>query len=201
MCRMMIACMVAAGLTGAGGCGSPTVHPASTSGALVADPGIVGEWAASEPLGMRAVIEAVATDAKGPSYAASLTVHDKGEFKAAMGLELTLTEVGASRYADLFLARADRDKLVGTYGFLAVPVHQVMKIDRDGDTLTVRSFRGDWLEGHSDGDQLAHERVGVGGGDVVMITAPTDQLRDLLARHADDPQAFGDPIVFHRIRN
>jgi hypothetical protein len=177
------------------------LHPAATSGTLFADPGLVGEWAATEPLQVRAAVAAASSDAKGPSYTASLTVYDKGELKTEMTLELMLTDVGSIRVADLFLARPDRDKLVGMYGFLAIPVHQVMKTDRDGDTLTVRPFRGDWLASHTDGGAVTHDRVAVGGGEVVMVTAPTERLRDLLVRHADDPRAFGDPIVFHRIKN
>lgn len=201
MCyRVIQTCVAAAVLPVVGGCGSPMLHSAATQGSRVADPGMVGEWAASEPLELHAVITAATSDTEGASYAATLTVHDQGEFKTALGLELTLTDVDSRRFADLFLARPDRDKIVGDYGFLAIPVHQVMKIDRDGDTLTVRSLQGDWLAGHTDGAAFTHERVAVGGGKVVMITAPTERLRDLLTRHADDPAAFGDPIVFHRLK-
>lgn len=192
-------CVVVAVLTVVGGCGSPMLNSAATTGSLVADPGMVGEWAASEPLQVRAVIEAADSNTKGPSYAASLTVHDRGEFKTSMSLELTLTDLDSTRYADLFLARPDGDKLVGAYGFMAIPVHQIMRIVRDGDTLTVRQFQGSWLEGRAEGVEYTHDRVAVGGGEVVMITAPTDKLKDLLVRHASDPAAFGDPIVFRRI--
>jgi hypothetical protein len=182
-----------------GACGSPALHSAATSGTLIADPEVVGAWATDEPLQIRAVISPAGSDAKG--YTASLTVHNKGEFKTALNLDLLLTEIGSARYADLFLAQPERDKLVNNYGFLIVPVHQVMKLERDGNTLTVRPFRGDWLETHTDGQPGSHDRVAVGGGEVLMITAPTERLRDLLARHADDPRAFGDPIVFHRARD
>jgi hypothetical protein len=188
-------------LVGLSGCGSPLLHPASTVNDSVADAGIIGEWTATAPMQLRAVITAGPADSSGCPYAATLTVHDKGEFRTALGFELMLTDIGSSRYADLFLARPDRDKLLGAYGFLAVPVHQVMKVDRDGDTLTVRPFRGDWLESQTQGvgeRTFTHDRVAVGGGDVVMITARTEQLRDLLSRHSADPAAFGDPIVFHR---
>lgn len=77
------------------------------------------------------------TDGAGGPYMVALTVQHEGESKTSLTLELTLTEIDGPRYADLFLARAERDRLVGTYGFLAVPVHQVMKLSRDGDELRV----------------------------------------------------------------
>lgn len=184
-----------------GGCGSPMLHSAAAPGTAVADPDLIGEWASSEPLQVRAVIVPPAPGAPANASSASLTVHDKGEFRTALTIELALTEIRGVRFADLFLARPERDKLVGAYGFLVVPVHQVVKVERDGDTLTVRQFRGDWLETHADGPAYAHDRVAVGGGEVVMITAETARLRDLLAAHADDPAAFSEPIVFRRVRN
>lgn len=183
----------------AGGCGTPTVHPSAAPGTVVADPGLPGEWAADEPLQLRAMIRPAMSDGKSAAYTASLTVHDKGEFKTALGLELTLTEIETVRFVDLFPARPDRDRLVGMYGFLAVPVHQVMRIDRDGDTMTVRPLLADRPEDRADGAPVSRERIVVGGGEIAMITASTRRLRDLLAEHANDPAAFGDPIVFRRI--
>lgn len=201
MRRIIGFCALAAVMSGSPGCGSPMLHPASTPETRVADPGIVGEWTASEPMRIHAVIDAAPPGADGPAYTASLTIHDKGEFRTAIGLDVSLTMIGASRFVDLFLARPDRDRLVNTYGFLVVPVHQVMKFDRDADTLTVRPFRGDWLESQAEGAAAPHDRVAVGGGEVVMMTATTERLREFLLRHADDPRAFGDPVVFHRVRN
>jgi hypothetical protein len=192
--------VVAAGFVavGATGCGSPFLHSAAVVSTL--DPGLSGEWASSEPVEVRAVIASShSIDAGGEGYNVSLTVHDKGEIKTTLQLDLMLTEIGGSGYMDLFLARPERDKLVGAYGFLAIPVHQTMKFVRTGDTLTVWSFRGDWLDDYAPRDDFSHERVTVGGAEVPMVTASTDRIRRLLAQHGDDPNAFANPMVFHRI--
>lgn len=181
------------------GCGSATLQPAFHGGTAVSDPEIVGEWAAEAPLQVRAMIRPADTDGGAASYPVSLTVHEKGEFRAAMSLDLTLTQIESTRFADLFLARSNRDKLVGMYGFLAVPVHQIMKIERDGDTMTLRSFRVNRLEGLADAAPIWHERVVVGGGVVEMVTVRTKALRELLARNAGNAAAFADPIVFRRV--
>jgi hypothetical protein len=191
--------LLAVSILTAAGCGSPFLQPVANSATW--DPGLVGEWTASDPVQARVVIAQASGEAAAGGYTVSLTVHDKGEFKTALNLDLTLSEVGSGRYLDLFLSQPERDKLVGAYGFLAIPVHQVMKMERDGDKLTVRSFRGDFLEAQNGPASIAHDRIVVGGGDVVIVTAPTEQVKDLLSQHADDPLAFGDPIVFHRVKN
>jgi hypothetical protein len=146
----------------------------------------------------RAVIAPLQDEPNGRGYTLSLTVYNDQRVQAALTIDLLLTDVGKTRYADLFLSRPERDKLVGEYGFLAVPVHQVMKITRDGDTLTVWPFHSDWLEDRTTSAAFSHDRVTIGGGDVSVVTASTDQIRELLARYGADAKAFSDPIQFHR---
>jgi hypothetical protein len=176
------------------GCGSPFIHSPVT-GVPVQDPELAGEWAATEPLQMRATI---VPGGSNEPYALSLVVHDKGELKTALALELSLTQIDGARFANLFLSRAERDKLVNSHGFLVIPVNQVLKLSREGGTLTVRPFQGDFVKGQA-GIGARQERVAVGGGEVTLITAPAESVRELLARNANNPAAFGDPIVFQRV--
>lgn len=180
------------------GCGSPFLHSAAGSGPAIQDDGLTGEWTKIGPTTIHANISEPSEGAG--IYSVGLSVQDAGELKTSLSLELTLTEIGGNRYADLFLARADRDRLVETYGFLAVPVHQVMKISRTGDELHVWSFNGSWLEGTAQEGKFSHDRITVGGGEVQMVTAPTDQVRQLIARRGNDATAFGEPMVFRRVR-
>ena len=181
------------------GCGSPFLHPAST-GASLSDPGLIGEWVTSDDISVRAVVSGEPSEAADRPYSVTLTVRDKGDPKTTLTVDCTLTEINGSRYADLFLAQPERDNLVGAYGFLVLPVHQIMRVARDGDRLTVWSFRGDWLDDRAYAGVVAHDRVTVGGGSVAVVTSSTERIRDLLARHGQDPKAFGDPIVFQRVR-
>jgi hypothetical protein len=187
--------VVAGALCGMCGCGSPFLHPAATSG--VADAGLVGEWVSSDPE-IRAVIAPSDGEHAAGKYGVGLTVYDDGEHRADLSLELTLFEADGTRYADLFLSRTERDELVNAYGFLVVPVHQIMKVVRERDSLTVWSFRGDWLEETVSSGSFAYERVAIGGSDIVMVTAPTERIKALLARHSEDDRLFGAPIVFRR---
>ncbi len=197
--RLLGITMAALVALGGTGCGSPFLHPAASTS--TSDPGLIGEWATAEPMEIRASIALPQSGSAGTAYTVALTVHDHGDFKTALNLDLMLTDINGDRYVDVFLSRPERDKLVGTYGFLVVPVHQVMKVVRNGDTLKVWSFRGDWLETHTTSSVFSHERVTIGGGDLPLVTAPTDRIRELLAQHGDDPKAFAEPMVFHRAKN
>lgn len=185
-----------------GGCGTPSVHTAAPLGETVRDDGIVGEWATSDPAAATQ-IRAIITGPTAPTtdvYPLSLTLHHEGKFKTSLNLEMRLTEIGRARYADLFLARSERDKIVETYGFLAVPVHQVLKIAREGDELRAWPFDGSWLERSDAATRVSRERIVVGGGEILLITAPSEELRKLLALHGKDVKAFGDPITLGRLR-
>lgn len=191
-------------LAGSGGCGAPFLHPTATPTQVVQDSGVTGEWATSnpaDPTQVRAVITEPGR-AQVP-YRIALTVHNEGKFKTALELELMLTEIGGIRYADLFLARSEREALVERYGFLAVPSHQLMKIERNGDNLRVWSFDGTFLERTEgvpgEGGGLAHDRITIGGGEVTMVTAPTDKVREMIARHANNPRAFEEAIELTRV--
>lgn len=191
-----------AGLVGVGGCGAPFLHgPSLADAPAVRDDGLVGQWTMTGDTTTHATI--VERPTGGNAYAVSLDVHYKGEFKAAVTLELVLTDIDGGRYADLFLARPERDKLVATYGLLVVPVHQVMRFQRTGDELRVWPFDGAWLERNASvGGEggFSSDRLVIGGSETAVLTAPSGQVRAFIAKYGQDPRAFGDPFVFRRAK-
>lgn len=200
MRRAMAAGLASAALATIVGCGAPFLHSPLAGSVPARDPGLIGEWTAVEPIAIRAIISERGGE-PGLYSGRLITTSDSGETISEVTVDLQLAEVEGALFADLFLARPDRDRLVESYGFLAVPVHQVLRLERDGDTLAARAIQGDWLEANTVGDGFAHERVAVGGGDVVLITASSERARGLIERHAAEPSLLGAPIVFHRTRN
>jgi len=176
------------------GCAPAFLHSAALPGRPVSDPGLVGEWVTSGDTVTRATV----SESEDPGmYRVALTIHHKGEFKSALTLDLTLAGSESATFVDLFLAKPEREKLVGAYGFLVLPVHQVMKIARERNEVRLWPFNEQWLQ--REGESYPSERMAIGGGETTVVTAPSEQVRDLLERHADDPNAFGDPIVFRRV--
>ncbi len=176
------------------GCGSPFLHPAATGGAPVHDAGLAGEWATDGPTVSRVLVR----EDEG-RYDVSLTVRHEGETRTSLELDLSLTDIGGARYADLFLDESERDRLVGTYGFLVVPVHQTVRIARAENELRVWFFDGAWLERKARAGALSDDRVVIGHDAVTLVTAPAEEVRAFIARHAGEPGAFGEPVLFRRV--
>jgi len=187
-----IAAALAASLLG---CAAPSLHPLYTPELLVQDSGLVGEWATEGPTVTRVAVE----EGKDGRYEGALTIHHQGELKTGLNLEVSLTDIGDERYVDLYLARPDREKLAGHYGFLALPVHQFMMVRREGDTLRVWAFEADWVERAGAKQGFACEVLPIAGRHVAVVTADSDSLREFLRAHAHDAGALSPPMIFHRV--
>jgi hypothetical protein len=177
-------------------CSAPLLRPLYAPESLVQDPGIIGEWATDGPTVTRVVV----SEGVGGRYVGALTVHQNAELKTGLSLELSLTEIGEDRYLDLYLARSDREALAARYGFLALPVHQFMVIERDADVVRVSTFNADWIRRAAAENAFACEILPVGGLDIAVITADSGSFREFLRAHARDPGARSSPLVFRRVR-
>lgn len=189
--------IVIAWIGGLSGCGSPFLHTAATPEQSMSDPRLIGDWFTPDEHPTHARI----SEPQPGKYLLALTVNHDKDPPTRLALDMTVTRIGNDQYADLFLSRDERNGLVQRYGFLVVPVHQVMKIASTTDELRVWSFEGSWLEETAKRGGWAHDRVAVGEGESVMIAGSTTHVRDLIRKHGDDPKAFGEPIVFRRVVN
>jgi hypothetical protein len=176
------------------GCSVPSLHPLYGPESLVQDAGLVGEWATDGPTVTRVVVSE-GPDAK---YLGALTIHHNGELKTDLSLDLSLTQIGEDRYVDLYLAKPDREGLAGRYGFLALPVHQFMMTEREGDVLRVWTFNANWLKRAASENAFACEVLPIGGQDIAVITADSGSFREFVRKHAHDPGSLSGPMVFHR---
>lgn len=176
-------------------CSTPSIHPVYAPESLVQDPGLVGEWATDGPTASRVVVSNGA-DGK---YLGALTVHQNTELKTSLNLEVSLTQIGEDHYVDLYLAKADREALAAHYGFLALPVHQFMMINREDDVLRVWTFNADWIQRAGSENAFASEVLPIGGRDIAVITADSGSLSGFFRKHAHDAGALSPPMVFHRV--
>lgn len=190
--RRISALAIAGLMTIVTGCSAPFLHPAS--GPPASDPRLVGEWVTEGDTVIRAVVSS--TDAKG-RYRVDLTIHDKGALQTELALEASLVGEASPYYLDLFLAEDAREDLAETYGHLVLPVHQIMKLARDGDHLQVWQFNEQWLARES-GD-IPRRQFAIGGRDVTVVTAAPEEVRALLESGRDNPEAFTDPLRFDRV--
>lgn len=177
-------------------CSAPTLRPLYAPGALIQDAELMGEWTTDGPTVARIVVS------EGPDgkYVGALTIHRKAELAAALTLEVSFTQIGADRYVDLYLSKKERETLASRYGFLALPVHQFMLVEREGDTARVSMFNADWLRRAAAEHGFAYEMVSVAGREIPVVTADTGALNTLLRDHAHDPEALMPAMVFRRPR-
>ncbi len=183
-------------------CGTPVVHTAAPIGTTARDDGLVGEWATSdpgEPLQVRAVV-AGPTAPTSDRYAVSLTIHHEKNFVTALSLDVHITDIGEGRYIDVFLAESERNRLVGSYGFLVAPVHQIVKIHRRGDAIDLWMFDRSWLKDATGASAMQATTVPIGDRDVVLLTAPSSDVRAVIAQIAEGGHTHGDPIRLRRLR-
>lgn len=185
-----------AAVAGLAACSSPSLRSLHSPQSLVQDSELPGEWVTDGPTVTRVTV----SEAEGGLYAGSMTIYHEGQFKTALALEIALTRIDEHLFVDLFLAKVDRERLASQYGFLALPVHQFMLMQREGDTLRVWSFDGEWVRRSGGTNGFTTETLPIAGQDIAVITADTESLRRFIAEHADDPDAFSPPIVFHRVR-
>jgi hypothetical protein len=178
------------------GCSTPSLGPIATTSTAVSDPGILGTWTTESPWPMTATVSAQAGD----TYMLDLTVTPRDGSPVRRRIDLKLVDIGKHRYADLYLEHLDRDGLFGTYGHLAIPVHQIMKLERTGNTLKAAPIDQAWLE-KAVGDAksgVSHQRVPAAGGEFLILTASPAEIQRFLASHADDARAFPSPYIFQR---
>lgn len=174
-------------------CSSPSLQPLAGPESLVSDPGLVGTWVMDPPHQMRVVV----TEGKDGRYVGALDVQSAGGTTSLI-LDLSLTEIGNDKYVDLYLAKSEREALAARYGFLALPVHQFMVLERDGDELRVTSFKAGWLKEAAATNAFAMEIVPIAGHEIGVITADSGTLTEFLRLHAHDPGAMAGPMVFRR---
>ncbi|HEX6973536.1 MAG TPA: hypothetical protein VF147_04005 [Vicinamibacterales bacterium] len=176
--------MVAAAVFAAG-CLVVSVNPAYDSESIGFEPALIGTWQDTDD-NASMTIEAGEWKSYRVHYVHPIETGDLTGY---------LTSIDDTRYLDLMPARGE-DR-----GSFVVPVHAVVRVRLDRDTLELTPLSYDWFF-----DRL-HARLGVPGLNVALdqkenalIVSPTSRLRDWLRRQPADGRMFGASAVFSRKR-
>lgn len=162
------------------GCFTLSVEPLHSADTLVQDPGLWGVWGApDDPQGetwqfsdlgggaMRLVVRQEASPSIRPEQDGLLEAH--------------LLQLGGNRYLDLFPEEPETANEI----FLAhvVPAHSLWKIEREGDVLTLYALDNGALEQAIEDGRIVIGHIERDG--MLVLTAPTAELQDLVARFDD----------------
>lgn len=182
------------------GCSVPSLNPLSSSDVMADDPGLEGAWASEKG----EVFAKVARTGPGEyTVAAALMGDNADERPRPEVLTARLVKLGESSFIDLVLHEEQRSDLTRDHNFLALRTYQVLKIKRDGDTLTVWGPEYDRCKSLliSGEAKLSHiELSDHEGGPELVVTAPTRELQAFFKAHADDQALFDNAAVFKRVK-
>jgi len=179
------ASLLAAVLAAAPGCLVLSLHPAYDDESIVWDPALAGRWQNVEDN-------------------ASLEI-ERGEWRSYRiryahpieSGELTgyLTAIGTERYLDVMPARGE------DHGAFLVPVHAVLRVRLQGDSLELTALSYDWFFERLRGSQGIPRLSAVEDQkENALIVSPTAQLRSWLRSGPGKGAAFGAPATFARTR-
>lgn len=164
----------------ASGCLVLSLQPAYEAGSVVFDDALLGAWENTED-GMRATIE------RGEWRSYKVTHMDRF---ATRSFQANLTKVGDATFLDLTELRGVDP---GPY---LVPVHGILRVGVEGDTLTVAMLDYAWFMRAITEKTIGRLAAAVDDRRNAVITAPSVELRRWLPGAPD--AAFSTPLTFKR---
>lgn len=166
------------------GCLVVSLHPVYDDESIAWDDGLVGTWRDAEDN-----IDVTIERAEWRSYAVRYKHPvDTGAFTAH------LTIVGDTRYLDLMPERGK------DYGALLVPVHAIVRVAREGDTMTVTPLDYDRLSSafRHQPRRASDPAMAMDQKQNVFLTGSTGELRQWLRLQGGN--VVGAPAAFTRNR-
>jgi hypothetical protein len=164
----------------------PSLQPLVTDKDAIFEPGLLGTWTKADS--KQSFIFTKADDGK--SYNV-LATDDEGD---ASKLEARLMRLGNDLFLDTTVKELDWK---GNFAkFHLLPAHLFTKITLEGDTLCYATLNFDWVKPLCEKKKLtlSHDIV----NDMIVLTAPTNELQDFVRKHAAEKDVFQSPTELKR---
>ncbi|HTP68423.1 MAG TPA: hypothetical protein VMJ35_05920 [Dongiaceae bacterium] len=193
-CRFQLAIVLAAAALALGGCDDESafvvsaVQPYYTTQDLTTDGALPGAWRLEDE-----DVTFTFTPAEGNAY--NVTVDDKEQDKNfSSRFEGHLFRLGADSFLDLYPNSVPPGSEFYLLHFF--PCHTVARIDFRGDQLEMSFVSPRWLATQikAGAVNIAHTN----SDEILLLTATTQEMQELLNLNASDDNAFGEPLVFER---
>jgi len=182
-----------------------SVHPLYKQDDIIFDSSLLGAWTAVDKDSSWQFVKST-EDKHDQSYRLVVTNNDgqPGTFLAH------LVTLGEHRFLDLYPV-APKISNNGFYKLHYQPAHTFIRVERDGDRLSLAPLHIGWVNKYlsENPDAVTHTRVTPSGHPTamedakdrtVLLTAPTAELQQFLKKHADNSDAFADPIELKAVR-
>jgi len=169
------------------GCYVQSLRPLYSDAIVTFDPDLVGTWAAEEDDEFTFTLEDTARGAY-------TLISDEGG--ATARFQGVLVDIDGVEFLDVLPEEPDNEN--SFYKDHLMRVHNILRIDRDADTLRVSDFDAEWLSTMTDSGKVVVDHVPLDGA--VLLTASTPSLQSFVRRYARTPEAFSDPVLLVRRR-
>ena len=174
--------LAAAAITMLAGCGPiVSVQPLYTDDDVVYETGLTGAWEVLDDDG----VWFIQGDGKSPYRVVTVSADARDVDR----YEMRLVRLGDALFADLQQTGKPDDGL-------SVRGHVMARLRLEGDRLSVRLVGSEWLDKQIGEWKFPARKE----RDDIVLTGSTEQVRALMARLAEEPQAFGDEAVARRLR-
>jgi hypothetical protein len=162
---------------------APSLHPFFTDRDVVFNEALLGLWIDDSG-------EACKFTKSGDDHYELLIMGEK-----PVRFEARLIDLGGVTFLDLYPKPLGNESELYLESF--APAHRLARVTIGMDSFSIAIMDGSWLKNLSDRNQLdlKHERI---NGDMIALTASTQELQAFALKHANDEEAFGDAAVFNR---
>lgn len=167
------------------GCVVQSIHGLYTENDLVFDPALIGTWAEKENPNLWTL------EKNGEkAYTLSYT-----ENQVTAKFETRLVRLGPYLFLDTYPKDAELKNSV--LAFHLMPAHLFTRIWIEKDTIRYAALDYEWMKKQLEEKKvtLSHE---IEDGSVIL-TGSTKELQAFLQKYADDPEAFPNPKIMHRV--
>ena len=167
------------------GCYVQALNPLYTDTIAHFDPELVGSWMPEEDEGFLFTL----IDSTRGSY--TLLCEESG---SSARFEAVLVELDHVTFLDIYPEEPDNEN--SFYMDHLLRVHNILRIERNVDTLWVSDFDPEWLETMVGAKKTSIAHVPLEGA--VLLTAPTADLQGFVRKYAKTPEAFSEPVRLRR---
>jgi len=169
----------------ASGCYVQALNPLYTDTVAHFDPELVGTWITEEDEDFLFTF----VDSTRGTYTLLCE-----ESRSSARFEAVLVELDNVTFLDIYPEEPDNEN--SFYMDHLLRVHNILRIERDVDTLWVSDFDAEWLETMVDARKTSIAHVPLDGA--VLLTAPTADLQAFVRKYAKTPEAFSEPVRLRR---
>ncbi len=168
------------------GCYVQSLNALATDDIVTYDAELVGTWVAEDD---EEFVFTLVDTTQGTYVLLCDESGAQGRFQAVM------VELGGEHFLDIYPEEPQSEN--GFYKDHLMRVHNILRIERNVDTLLVADFDAEWLATMIDQKKVAIDHVPLDGA--VLLTAPTKDLQALVKKYAKSADAFSEPVRLRRM--